>query len=80
MQNCKLILMLVEFKLKIGKETSDQMIQILYKKFVSGLLCLVIAPILLNNIIKYILNQFYSSSITIYWKCAKQYLKSNINI
>lgn len=38
--------MFVEFELKIEKETSEEMMQIPYKKFVSGILYLAIASIL----------------------------------
>ena len=51
MQNCKLILMFVEFELKIEKETSEEMMQIPYKKFVSGILYLAIAPILQSTLL-----------------------------
>ena len=43
--------MFVEFELKIEKETSEEMMQIPYKKFVSGILYLAIAPILQSTLL-----------------------------
>lgn len=66
--------MFVKFGLKIGKETSErnQMMQILYKKLISGLFYLIITPILQHT--EVVLFESYNSLQMC--KKKKKYLKS----